>query len=126
MQLHNVTVYAAPGELEEHRAFYLALYGRDPVWEQPGHIHCFGSADLAVCLHEEEPGHPPGSRELFFWTDTSIECRPTSSGPAPLSGGRPVSTARTNFGARTRRGTKCVSTAGGSSRTPTCSHSRLG
>ncbi len=40
------------------------------VFEEAGHICCFGVGDdLAVCVHEAEPGHPAGAHELFFWVD---------------------------------------------------------
>jgi predicted enzyme related to lactoylglutathione lyase len=67
--LHNVTTYVEKSELRFARDFYRALFGRDPVWAEEDHIVCFGSTDLAICLHEEEPGHRAGTRELYFWTD---------------------------------------------------------
>jgi len=69
LELHNVTMYVQKSELGIARDFYGALFGGDPVWAEDGHIACFGSADLAICVHEEEPGHPAGTKELFFWTD---------------------------------------------------------
>lgn len=69
VELHNVTIYVEKSELGLARDFYRALFGRDPIWAEDGHIACFGSADLAICLHEAEPNHPAGTRELFFWTD---------------------------------------------------------
>ena len=61
-QLHNVTVYVEKSELGPARDFYLALFGGDPIWEEGEHIVCFGTAELAICVHEEEPGHPAGTR----------------------------------------------------------------
>lgn len=69
MVLHNVTVYVERGKFEAVRAFYAALAGGSPVWQDAGHIACFGSADVALCVHEEEPGHRSGTREFFFWMD---------------------------------------------------------
>jgi predicted enzyme related to lactoylglutathione lyase len=69
VELHNVTIYVEKSELGLARGFYRALFGGHPIWAEDGHIACFGSADLAICLHEAEPNHPAGTRELFFWTD---------------------------------------------------------
>ena len=62
-----MTFYVHPSRFEAVRAFYAELSGTAPVWEDPGHIACFGTVDLAICVHEEEPGHPAGATELFFW-----------------------------------------------------------
>ena len=67
--LHNVTFYVEQSTFEAVRAFYADLAGAPPVWEEPAHIACFGSNELAVCVHEEEAGRPAGTTELFFWTD---------------------------------------------------------
>ena len=67
--LHNVTIYVDTTRFEAVRAFYAELSGTAPAWEEPGHIACFGTADLAICVHAEEPGHPAGANELFFWSD---------------------------------------------------------
>ncbi len=67
--LHNVTIYVEQSRFEAVRRFYRTLAGAPAVWEEPGHIACFGSAELAVCVHEAEPGHEAGTRELFFWVD---------------------------------------------------------
>lgn len=69
MRLHNVTLYVERSRFPAARGFYRALLATDPMWEEPGHIACFGSGDLAVCVHEAEPGHDAGTRELFFWAD---------------------------------------------------------
>ncbi len=65
--LHNVTLYVERSRFEPVRTFYAVLAGRPPVWEEPRHIACFGTADMALCVHEAEPGHVAGARELFFW-----------------------------------------------------------
>lgn len=67
--LHNVTIYVERSEFEAVRGFYSALSGGSDVWQEPGHIACFGSAEVALCVHEEEPGHDAGAREFFFWVD---------------------------------------------------------
>ena len=69
LQLHNVTLYLELSDLRTARDFYRALFNGGPVWEEDGHIACFGTADLAICLHEQEAQHPAGTREFFFWTD---------------------------------------------------------
>lgn len=80
LQLHNVTMYVEKSELGFAGDFYSALFGADPLWAEDGHIACFGSADLAICLHEEDPRHLAGTREFFFWTEdldsaqADIEC----------------------------------------------------
>ena len=39
-----------------------------------GHICCFAVGnDLAICVHEAEPGHPQGARELFLWVEDGID-----------------------------------------------------
>lgn len=68
-QLHNVTLYVEKSALETARTFYRALFGRQPTFEERGHIVCFGTPELAICVHEEEAGHPAGSHEFFFWAD---------------------------------------------------------
>lgn len=68
-ELHNVTVYVEKSELRLARDFYGALFGSEPIWEESGHIACFGTADLAICVHEEEAGRPAGTREFFLWAD---------------------------------------------------------
>ena len=69
-QLHNVTFYVSPDQLDAVRAFYAERLGLPVVFEEAGHLCCFGVGDdLAVCIHESEPGHPSGARELFLWVD---------------------------------------------------------
>lgn len=68
-QLHNVTIYVARGDFERVSAFYRAAFGSDPIWQEPGHITCFGGSDMALCVHEEEADHPAGTHELFFWAE---------------------------------------------------------
>jgi len=69
-QLHNVTLYVDRDEFADVRAFYAERVGLAVVFEEPGHICCFGAGDdLAICVHEAEPGHPAGTRELFLWVD---------------------------------------------------------
>jgi hypothetical protein len=68
-QLHNVTVYVEKSQLRTARDFYLALFGTEPIWEEGDHIACFGTAELAMCVHEEEAGRPAGTREFFLWAD---------------------------------------------------------
>ena len=68
-ELHNVTLYVASDAFEAVREFYASL-GLPVVFEEAGHICCFGvGEDLAVCVHEAEPGHAAGATELFFWVD---------------------------------------------------------
>ena len=72
--LHNVTFYVAAAEFDEVRRFYAERLGLPVVFEEAGHICCFGVGDgVAICVHEAEPGHPAGTRELFLWTDTDEE-----------------------------------------------------
>lgn len=69
-ELHNLTLYVAPDEFESVRAFYSERLGLAVVFEEAGHICCLrASDDVAICIHEAEPGHAAGSRELFFWVD---------------------------------------------------------
>ena len=71
-QLHNVTLYVDRDEFADMRAFYAERIGLAVVFEEPGHICCFGAGDdLAICIHEAEPGHPAGTRELFLWADNT-------------------------------------------------------
>lgn len=97
LQLHNVTLYVEKPRFDPGREFYQALFGRDPVWVEPGHIACLGTAELAICVHEEEAGHPAGTRELFFWgqdldriqadleaTGASVRRTATTSGDSEL------------------------------------------
>jgi predicted enzyme related to lactoylglutathione lyase len=65
-QLHNVTVYVNAFDFERMRAFYVALFHGEVVWEEPGHIVCVGTDDLALCVHEAERDHPAGTREFFL------------------------------------------------------------
>ena len=67
--MHNVTVYVARSRFEAVRSFYAALTGGAAVWQEPRHIACFGTADVALCVHEEESGHDASVREMFFWVD---------------------------------------------------------
>lgn len=67
-ELHNVTLYVAGDVFDDVREFYATTLGLPVVFEEPGHICCFGVSDqIAVCLHEPEPGHQAGTTELFFW-----------------------------------------------------------
>ena len=67
-QLHNVTFYVDSGDFDAVRAFYADRLGLPVVFEEVGHLCCFGAGEgLAICVHEAEPGHPAGSRELFLW-----------------------------------------------------------
>ena len=69
-QLHNVTLYVDREEFADVRAFYAESVGLAIVFEDSGHICCFGAGDdLAICVHEAEPGHPAGTREPFLWVD---------------------------------------------------------
>ncbi len=69
-ELHNVTLYVARNVFDDVRAFYAESLGLPVVFEEAGHICCFGVGNqVAVCVHEAEPGHPAGSTELFFWVD---------------------------------------------------------
>jgi catechol 2,3-dioxygenase-like lactoylglutathione lyase family enzyme len=68
-QLHNVTLYVERTELDRVREFYVALFGSDPMWEERGHIACFGSTELAICVHEAEEGRPSGICEFFLWAE---------------------------------------------------------
>jgi catechol 2,3-dioxygenase-like lactoylglutathione lyase family enzyme len=69
-QLHNVTIYVGRDDFDDVRWFYANQVGLPVVFEEPGHISCFGSGkDVAICIHEAEPGHPAGTRELFLWVD---------------------------------------------------------
>lgn len=71
--LHNVSVHVGPDRFDEVCAFYRDVLGLSPVFEEPGHICCLdvsgGGGGLALCVHEAEPAHPDGTRELFFWVD---------------------------------------------------------
>lgn len=67
--LHNVTLYVERARFDAVRAFYAELAGTAPVWEEPGHIACFGTDELALCVHEEEPSREAGAHEFFFWVD---------------------------------------------------------
>jgi catechol 2,3-dioxygenase-like lactoylglutathione lyase family enzyme len=70
MRLHNLTFYLARDEIEAVRTFYAERLGLPVVFEEPGHICCFHvGGEMAICLHEAEPGHPAGERELFLWSD---------------------------------------------------------
>ena len=68
-QLHNVTIYVAREDAERACAFYRAVFASAPMWEEPGHIACFGTAEFALCIHEQEGAHRAGTQELFFWDD---------------------------------------------------------
>ena len=69
-ELHNVTLYVAADELDAMRTFYAERLGLPVVFEEGGHICCFGvGGDVAICVHEAEPAHPAGTRELFLWVD---------------------------------------------------------
>ncbi len=69
-ELHNVTLYVARDLFDDVREFYATTLGLAVVFEEPGHICCFGVGDqIAVCVHEAEHGHQAGNTELFFWTD---------------------------------------------------------
>ena len=69
-QLHNVALYVEREDFDGVRAFYAETVGLPVIFEEPGHICCFGVGhDLAICVHEAEPGHPAGTRELFLWVD---------------------------------------------------------
>jgi catechol 2,3-dioxygenase-like lactoylglutathione lyase family enzyme len=72
-QLHNVTIYVAHDDMERACAFYRSVFGAAPFWEEPGHIACFGTAELAVCVHEEEGAQPAGTHELFLWDDDLVQ-----------------------------------------------------
>ena len=69
-RLHNVTFYVARDEYTAMRAFYAERLRLPVIFEEAGHLSCFAVGDeLAICVHEAEPGHPAGSRELFLWDD---------------------------------------------------------
>lgn len=69
-QLHNVTLYVSRHEFDDVREFYAERIGLPVVFEEAGHICCFGVGDdLAICVHEAETGHPAGTRELFLWVE---------------------------------------------------------
>jgi GrpB-like predicted nucleotidyltransferase (UPF0157 family) len=69
-QLHNITLYVNGGELDKVREFYAKRLGLPVVFEEAGHICCFGVGDdLAICVHEAEAGHPAGTGELFLWVE---------------------------------------------------------
>ena len=73
-RLHNVTFYVARDEFNPVRAFYSERLGLPVIFEEAGHICCFAvGEDLAICVHETEPGHPPGARELFLWVDDAAD-----------------------------------------------------
>jgi hypothetical protein len=60
----------ARSEFERLRTFYKDVLELQVVFADPGHISCVGAgAELGICVHEEEPGHPAGTRELFFYVD---------------------------------------------------------
>ena len=69
--LHNLTVHVAPDRLEEVRSFYTEALGLVVVFEEAGHLCCLdasgGRDEMALCIHEAEPAHPAGTRELFLW-----------------------------------------------------------
>jgi len=69
-QFHNATVYVKTGEVNRAAAIYRDLLGLPVIFAEPGHIACFSteSNTIALCVHEEEPDHPAGTIELFFWT----------------------------------------------------------
>lgn len=65
--LHNVTLYASPDDFADLRRLYVEVLGAEVVFEEPGHICCAGVGEgVAICVHEAEPGRPPGTRELFL------------------------------------------------------------
>ncbi len=69
-ELHNVTLYVARDAFDSVREFYATTLGLPVVFEEAGHICCFGVGEhVAVCVHEAEPGHAAGATELFFWVD---------------------------------------------------------
>ncbi len=73
VHLHNVTFYVGAEEFDRVRDFYADL-GIPVVFEEPGHLCCFSVGDeLAICVHEAEPGHPAGTRELFLWADVGTD-----------------------------------------------------
>ena len=88
-RFHNVTFYVTAGGFERAAAFYRDVVGLEPVFEQPGHIACFAllGYDVGLCIHEEEPAHPSGTTELFFWTDDPepIRARASQAGHASSS-----------------------------------------
>ena len=73
-RLHNVTFSVDRDVFPTVRAFYSERLGLPVVFEETGHICCFAVGDdLAVCLHEAEPGHPAGARELYLWVDDATD-----------------------------------------------------
>jgi predicted kinase/catechol 2,3-dioxygenase-like lactoylglutathione lyase family enzyme len=71
--LHNLTVHVTPDRLDEVRSFYTETLGLVAVFEDAGHLCCLdasgGRGGMALCIHEAEPAHPAGTRELFLWVD---------------------------------------------------------
>jgi len=68
--LHNVTYYARKSDFERLRVFYKDVLDLQVVFAEPDHISCVAAGgELGICVHEEEPGHPAGTRELFFYVD---------------------------------------------------------
>lgn len=65
---HNVTRYVPRGQLEAAAAFYRDILGLKSAVYQLDHIACFELVgyDVALCIHEEEDGHPAGTTELVF------------------------------------------------------------
>jgi predicted kinase len=70
LRFHNITIYVPKAQLEETAVLYRDVLGLKPVFNRPGHIACFDllGYDVALCLHEEEVGHPAGVTEVGFWT----------------------------------------------------------
>jgi catechol 2,3-dioxygenase-like lactoylglutathione lyase family enzyme len=68
-QLHNLTMYVAHDDMDRACAFYRGVFGAAPIWEEPGHIACFGTAELALCVHEQDGARRAGTHELFLWDD---------------------------------------------------------
>ncbi|HVL07340.1 MAG TPA: AAA family ATPase [Acidimicrobiales bacterium] len=71
--LHNLTMHVAPDRFEEVRSFYAEALGLVAVFEDAGHLCCLDASGdrggMALCIHEAEPAHPAGTRELFLWVD---------------------------------------------------------
>lgn len=69
-QLHNLTIYVERDDFDDVRSFYAQEVGLAVVFEEAGHVCCFGAGnDVAICIHEAEPGHAAGTKELFLWTN---------------------------------------------------------
>ena len=69
-ELHNITLYVARDVFDDVREFYATTLGLPVAFEESGHICCFAVSDqVAICVHEAEPGHLAGNTELFFWAD---------------------------------------------------------